>query len=165
MSLHVARNGRLATGTIYPSALDGILPSIPHGVWVQFLCLMVEILGIQECWMGVGRRSPHSKVPQFVLAPWRDWEILVGGSQVVIAEFWAEWCLPCKRISPIFAEYEERFPQLRFVRVDFDEHDEIAHEAKIKEMPIFIAYKDGKLIDSVVGVVPQKLEYLLKDVS
>nr|ODN87322.1 thioredoxin [Cryptococcus depauperatus CBS 7841] len=82
----------------------------------------------------------------------------VGGSQVVIAEFWAEWCLPCKRISPIFAEYEERFPQLRFVRVDFDEHDEIAHEAKIKEMPIFIAYKDGKLIDSVVGVVPQKLE-------
>nr|ODN87155.1 thioredoxin [Cryptococcus depauperatus CBS 7855]ODN87759.1 thioredoxin [Cryptococcus depauperatus CBS 7855] len=82
----------------------------------------------------------------------------IGGSQVVVVEFWAEWCRPCKRISPIFAEYEKRFPQLKFVRVDFDEYDEIAHEAKIKEMPSFIAYKDGKLIDSIVGVVPQQLE-------
>nr|ODN96721.1 thioredoxin [Cryptococcus depauperatus CBS 7855] len=89
---------------------------------------------------------------------YNEWKSLINGSQVVVVEYWADWCGPCKFISPVFADCEERFPQLRFVKVDVDLQEQIAQEAQIKAMPVYTAYKYGTAIKSSVGAIPQQLK-------
>nr|ODO02561.1 thioredoxin [Cryptococcus depauperatus CBS 7855] len=89
----------------------------------------------------------------------------IDGSDVVVVDYWATWCGPCKVISPVFAKLEEQFSQLKFVKVDVDAQEKIAKEANVKAMPTFVAYKGGEVIDTVVGAVPKKLEDLLQKVS
>nr|ODN89103.1 thioredoxin [Cryptococcus depauperatus CBS 7841] len=87
-----------------------------------------------------------------------EWKSLIDGSDVVVVDYWATWCGPCKVISPVFAKLEEQFSQLKFVKVDVDAQEKIAKEANVKAMPTFVAYKGGEVIDTVVGAVPKKLE-------
>ncbi|WVO13158.1 thioredoxin [Cryptococcus depauperatus] len=94
-----------------------------------------------------------------------EWKSLIDGSDVVVVDYWATWCGPCKVISPVFAKLEEQFSQLKFVKVDVDAQEKIAKEANVKAMPTFVAYKGGEVIDTVVGAVPKKLEDLLQKVS
>ena len=99
-----------------------------------------------------------------------------SGSDVVVVDYWATWCGPCKMISPHFAKLEGKFPNVKFAKVDVEEQEvrylplcslmeysplaflqDIAKEAQIKAMPTFVAYKDGKVIETVTGAVPAKI--------
>nr|ODN96750.1 hypothetical protein L204_03459 [Cryptococcus depauperatus CBS 7855] len=92
---------------------------------------------------------------------YNEWKSLVCGS-VLLQD---DWCDPCKFISPVFAEFEQQFPKLKFVRVDVDAQEKIAHEAQVKAMPTYTAYESGTIIKSCVGAIPQGLEALLRGVS
>ncbi|WVQ85320.1 thioredoxin [Cryptococcus sp. DSM 104549] len=94
-----------------------------------------------------------------------EFKALTSGSDIVVVDYWATWCGPCKMISPHFAKLEGKFPNVKFVKVDVEEQEEIAKEAGIKAMPTFIAYKDGKPIETVTGAVPAKLTALLDKVT
>ncbi|WVO16908.1 hypothetical protein L204_104594 [Cryptococcus depauperatus] len=72
---------------------------------------------------------------------YNEWKSLINGSQVVV------------------------FPKLKFVRVDVDAQEKIAHEAQVKAMPTYTAYESGTIIKSCVGAIPQGLEALLRGVS
>ena len=65
-------------------------------------------------------------------------------------------------ISPYFDELSKTYTELGFVKVDVDELEDVASEANISAMPTFLVYKDGKVIDQMVGASKEKLEQLVK---
>ncbi|RSH93299.1 hypothetical protein EHS25_007653 [Saitozyma podzolica] len=94
-----------------------------------------------------------------------EFDTLINSGDVVVVDFWATWCGPCKLISPHFTKLEEKFPAVKFVKVDVEEVEDVAKEQEIRAMPTFKAYKNGKVIDQITGAVPAKLTAMLEKVA
>ncbi len=70
---------------------------------------------------------------------------------VVLADFFAEWCGPCKMLSPILEEVSKEVTDVTICKVNVDDLPEIAAEAAIRAMPTLVLFKDGKEVDRVIG--------------
>jgi thioredoxin 1 len=73
-------------------------------------------------------------------------------------DFYATWCPPCKAIAPRVAEFAKKYSNVRFYKVDVDEVSDVAQECNISAMPTFIFYKDGEVVDTIVGAIANQLE-------
>ncbi|OGB94062.1 MAG: thioredoxin [candidate division NC10 bacterium RBG_16_65_8] len=75
----------------------------------------------------------------------------------VLADFWATWCAPCRRIAPILedlaAEYEGR---LKVAKVDVDADPTLADRYNVRSIPTLAVFKDGVLVERIVGYVPKE---------
>lgn len=72
---------------------------------------------------------------------------LIGGEQLVLVDFTATWCGPCKAMAPVLKEVAKEVGNTaRIVKIDVDKNKEIAQQLKIKGVPTFILYKKGKLL-------------------
>ena len=69
---------------------------------------------------------------------------------VVVVDFWATWCGPCKMIAPIVEELDEEMSNVKFVKVDVDKNLQIANQYKIVSIPTLKIFKDGKLINTLI---------------
>lgn len=72
-------------------------------------------------------------------------------NKIVVADFFAVWCGPCKMMHPIFEEIAYNYPEIKFIRVDIDENQDLAIKQNVQVVPTFIAYKDGKEINKIIG--------------
>ena len=81
---------------------------------------------------------------------------------VVIVDFFATWCMPCKILSPILETiaYEEN---IKVVKVDIDKNNELANEYNIRSIPTMIIFKDDEMIQSIIGV--RTKEEILKNIE
>ena len=70
---------------------------------------------------------------------------------VVVVDFWATWCGPCKMIAPIVEELDEEMSNVKFVKVYVDKNPQIANQYKIVSIPTLKIFKDGKLINTLIG--------------
>lgn len=70
---------------------------------------------------------------------------------VVVVDFWATWCGPCKMIAPIVEELDEEMSNVKFVKVDVDKNPQIANQYKIVSIPTLKIFKVGKLINTLIG--------------
>ncbi len=70
---------------------------------------------------------------------------------VVVVDFWATWCGPCKMIAPIVEELDEEMSNVKFIKVDVDKNPQIANQYKIVSIPTLKIFKDGKLINTLIG--------------
>lgn len=70
---------------------------------------------------------------------------------IVVVDFWATWCGPCKMIAPIVEELDEEMSNVKFVKVDVDKNLQIANQYKIVSIPTLKIFKDGKLINTLIG--------------
>lgn len=98
-----------------------------------------------------------------------SWDKDVLQSQdVIMVDFWAVWCSPCKMISPIVEELAKDYKgKAKFFKINTDENPDLASRYKIRGIPTLMFFKKGQLVDQVVGVVPktqlkEKLDSLLE---
>lgn len=74
--------------------------------------------------------------------------------KTLIVDFWAEWCGPCKLLSPIIEEVaKELEDQVTFGKVNLDSNQDLAMRLSIRSIPTLLMYKDGKLRDTKVGLL------------
>jgi thioredoxin 1 len=95
-----------------------------------------------------------------------DKEVLQS-SQPVMVDFWATWCAPCKMVAPTVEELAKEYAgKAKFVKVNTDENPDLASRYKIRGIPTLMFFKNGQVIDQIVGAVPKahlktKLDALL----
>ena len=81
----------------------------------------------------------------------------------ILVEFWAEWCGPCHRVAPVLEEVARaRADRLRLGKMNVDENPATPSRFGITSIPAMLLFKDGKLVDGIVGAVPKaEIEALL----
>lgn len=91
---------------------------------------------------------------------------VVGASRPVLVDFWAEWCNPCRMLSPTIDQIAEDYQDRVIVgKVNIDEEAELANRFGVMSIPTLIVFKDGNVAAKSVGVVPkQKIASMLDDV-
>lgn len=74
---------------------------------------------------------------------------------IVVVDFFATWCGPCKMIAPIIEELEKEMTDIKFVKLDVDENPEVSNKYQIQSIPTLKVFKDGQDVDTVVGFLPK----------
>ena len=83
-------------------------------------------------------------------------DIIINAGKPAIVDFWAEWCGPCRMLTPIVHELSEQFgDKLVVAKVDVDSNPEISLKFGIRNIPTILFFKDGEVADKQVGVVPK----------
>lgn len=76
-------------------------------------------------------------------------------SSVMLVDFWATWCGPCKMIAPVIEQLAQQYEGKVIVgKVDVDQEPELAREYGVMSIPNVVVFKDGKEVDRKVGVMP-----------
>jgi thioredoxin 1 len=90
---------------------------------------------------------------------------LTGGDGIVLIDFWAEWCGPCKRFAPVYERVSEKHPDIVFAKVDTEAEVTLSMEFNISSIPTLMAVRDGVLVFSQPGALPEAaLESLISQV-
>ena len=83
-------------------------------------------------------------------------EDLLQDSRLVIVDFWATWCGPCRMLSPLLDEVEEAMSdKIVVVKVNVDDADEVAARFRIMNIPTLLFFKGGQIVDKTVGAMPK----------
>lgn len=83
--------------------------------------------------------------------------------KVVVIDFWATWCGPCKMMAPVVEEVARDYPDVKVCKVNVDEEPELSNAFKIVSIPTIVVIKNGEIIDSVVGYRPKEdIEKIIK---
>lgn len=81
---------------------------------------------------------------------------LVAQDQLLVVDFFATWCGPCKKLSPILDEVGAEFEgKANIVKIDVDESEDLAIEFGIRTVPTVLFFKSGQIVDKFVGAVPK----------
>lgn len=84
-------------------------------------------------------------------------------NKIIVMDFWAAWCGPCRLIAPVFEKLASDFSsQAIFVKVDVEKGQDISKEYAVRAMPTFIVLKDGAKVDELVGASKEKLEAMVR---
>ena len=74
-------------------------------------------------------------------------------NDLLLVDFWAEWCGPCKSMHPIFTRMARKYKRVRFARVNVDNAQDIARKYGVQSIPTFIMFKNGEIANTMVGAV------------
>lgn len=90
-------------------------------------------------------------------------ETLASSKNIVVIDFFAEWCMPCVMMSPVIEEISERFKNVKFAKINIDENSSLASKFKVMSIPTLIIFKNGKEVERMIGsqqaeVIEEKLK-------
>lgn len=81
-------------------------------------------------------------------------ESAVAANDIVLVDWWAAWCGPCRAFAPVFEAASEAHPDITFAKVDTEEERDLASAAGIMSIPTLMAFRDGVLVFSQPGALP-----------
>jgi len=86
-------------------------------------------------------------------------------SGLTLVDFYAEWCGPCKMLGPVIEEVASELSDVQVIKVNVDEHSDIAQKYGVMSIPTLIVFKDGKEVDKSVGFMPKEdmIEFISKN--
>ncbi|KAK3032283.1 hypothetical protein RJ639_036240 [Escallonia herrerae] len=79
-------------------------------------------------------------------------------NKLIVVDFTASWCGPCRMIAPFLAELAKKLPTVTFLKVDVDELKTVAADWAVEAMPTFMFLKGGKIVDKIVGAKKEELQ-------
>ncbi|XP_045625208.1 thioredoxin-2 [Procambarus clarkii] len=86
-----------------------------------------------------------------------DKQLSEAGGKLVIVDFYATWCGPCKMIAPKLEAMSQEMDDVVFLKVDVDECEDVAMEHQVSCMPTFVFFKEGKKVESFSGANEEKI--------
>ncbi len=93
-------------------------------------------------------------------------EQTVTEHEIVLVDFWASWCGPCRQFAPVYEQASEQHPEIVFGKVDTEAERELAAAARITSIPTLMAFKDGSLVFAQPGALPAaSLEQVIAQVE
>ena len=94
-----------------------------------------------------------------------DFEQTVSGEGIVLVDFWAAWCGPCRQFAPVYEKAAEDNPDIVFGKVDTEAEQQLAQLAAISSIPTLMLFRDGVLLFNQAGALPpQSLDQLIEAV-
>lgn len=80
---------------------------------------------------------------------------VLNSGNLVVVDFWAEWCGPCRMIKPVLEELSTEYPDVAIVGLDVDKYPNVSATQGIRNIPTIGFYKNGIIVDRIVGAVPK----------
>lgn len=78
----------------------------------------------------------------------------IAGNDLVMVDFWATWCAPCRAMAPLLDRLVNEFPNLKLVKIDADTNADLLAEFEVKSIPTLLVYRSGNLVERLVGKAP-----------
>ncbi len=78
-------------------------------------------------------------------------EVINNSHKLVVVDFFADWCMPCLMLSPIIEELADNMKEVKFVKINKEDNQELTEKFDVKSIPCLIIFKDGKEVDRIVG--------------
>ncbi|MBO4697947.1 MAG: thioredoxin [Lachnospiraceae bacterium] len=87
----------------------------------------------------------------------QNYQEVVNGGKTVLLDFYADWCGPCRRVSPLVERLSEEHPELAVGKINVDDEPELAEQFGVMSIPMLVVLKDGKVAAKNVGAMPYDL--------
>ncbi len=83
-----------------------------------------------------------------------NFEQTIGDNDIVLVDFWADWCGPCKRFGPIYEKSSEQHGDVTYAKVDTDANPQLMNDFGIQGIPTLMAFREGVLVFNQAGALP-----------
>ncbi len=85
-----------------------------------------------------------------------EFKRVVEGEKLVVVDFYADWCMPCRYLSPVLERLSKEYDgQVEFYKLDVDANQDIAFEYGISSIPTVLFFRKGKVIGGFIGAMPE----------
>ncbi len=87
----------------------------------------------------------------------REFGETISKNEVVVVDFYAEWCFPCIMLAPVIEELASKLKKIKFTRMNVDENKQISARFNITSIPCLIIFKNGKEVGRITGAFPEEV--------